>query len=295
MAGHATEVAPIIENGSAIRVPVLGQGSPVLVIDARPKVQWTEQELAEAVEAQQRKAGALVALVRSETEATWAEIRRELNEAAGGQASTRVMVMAHHALRAHQALEVQTLLADVAAGKSLDDLRADAHGQRNQSGLSVIATQALNQAYEAARAEAKQNQGSPTQQLMSRIGVGAARPNVTDVQGGSQVTHGSTETHPGSVPPGLEIASLSPLTPPGGDQFGSPASVVSLLCSGRPNCIWGVQVRTEGARSGLGALNAGDACPACHLGALLEVSAVEYDAVHRQSSFTVPAPSGETE
>lgn len=216
MPGHATEVAPIVDNGAAIRVPVLGQGAPVLVLDARPKVQWTEKELADAVEAQQRKAGALVALVRSETEAMWAEIRRELNEAAGGQASARVMVMAHHALRAHQALEVQTLLAEVAAGKSLDELKADVHGQRNQSGLSVIATQALNQAYEAARAEAKQNQGSPTQQLMSRLGVGAARPNVTPVQGRSAETHGSSGTQGGSVPPGLELGTLSPLRPPGG-------------------------------------------------------------------------------
>lgn len=222
MPGHATEVAPIVDNGAAIRVPVLGQGAPVLVLDARPKVQWTEQELADAVEAQQRKAGALVALVRSETEAMWAEIRRELNNAAGGQASARVMVMAHHALRAHQALEVQTLLAEVAAGKSLDELKADAHGQRNQSGLSVIATQALNQAYEAARAEAKQNQGSPTQQLMTRLGVGSAAPKVTPVQDGSVVTHGSGETQGGSVPPGLELGTLSPLATPGGDQLGSP-------------------------------------------------------------------------
>lgn len=201
MPGHATEVAPIVDDGASIRVPVLGQGSPVLVLDARPKVEWTELEIAEAVKAQQRKAGALVALVRSETEAMWAEIRRELNEVAGGQASARVMVMAHHALRAHQALEVQTMLAEVAAGKSLDDLRADAHGQRNQSGLSVIATQALNQAYEAARGEANTKAATPAQQLMARLGHGARGPSP------------SPDAPPGGVVVGASPAPSSPFFP----------------------------------------------------------------------------------
>lgn len=200
MPGYATEAAPIVADGASVLVSVPGQGKPVRLIDARPKLQWSEAEIEQAVEEQQKKAGALVALVRAETEAAWADIRRELNEAAGGTASRRVMVLAHHALRAHQALELQTLLAEVAAGRPEGSKGLDPNnGLRNQSGLSVIATQALNSAFEAARAEAKLNQGSPTEQLMTRLGVGGPRQNISEV--------------PGSSPfdPGGVVASGSPL------------------------------------------------------------------------------------
>lgn len=207
MAGHARLITPAIADGSAIMVPVQGQGSPVLVIDARPRLEWSEVEIQQAVETQQKKAGALVALVRSETESTWAEIRRELNEVAGGQASARVMVMAHHALRAHQALELQTMLAEVATGKSMDELKADMHGLRNQSGLSVIATQALNQAYEAARSEAGSRK-SPTEQLMARLGVGGAGPGQREVAPSPPVAYppACAQGAPGgTIPAPLEV------------------------------------------------------------------------------------------
>lgn len=207
MAGHARSIQPIVEAGAQVSVPVHGQGGPVLVIDARPKRDWTPEEVRQAVEEQQRKAGALVALVRSETEATWAEIRRELNELAGGQASARVMVLAHHALRAHQALELQTLLAEVAAGKHGEGQRADPNnGLRNQSGLSVIATQALNQAYEAAKAERVVGK-SPTAQLLERLGVGVAVP-----ESAGEVPGRSPVATPGAVDEGSPTAPLSPPT-----------------------------------------------------------------------------------
>ncbi len=219
MHASATSVAPIVADGAAIHVPVPGQGEALRLFDGRPKLHWTEAEVQQAVETQQKKAGALVALVRERIEATWSEIRRELNEAAGGTASARVMVLAHHAMRAHQALELQTLLAEVAAGEHGEGKRADPNnGLRNQSGLSVIATQALNQAYEAARSEAG-NRSSPTAQLMNRLGVGQGQPKVTDVQ---QVTvdPGSSLTH-GSVPPGLEVHQAYPSRGMGGSTFGS--------------------------------------------------------------------------
>lgn len=170
MQALATSVEPIVADGASIHIPVAGQGKALHLIDARPKLRWSEAEVQQAVETQQKKAGALVALVRSEIEATWAEIRRELNQLAGGQASTRVMVLAHHAMRAHQALELQTLLAEVAAGEHGEGKRADPNnGLRNQSGLSVIATQALNQAYEAARAEQGSNAASPVDGLRARL------------------------------------------------------------------------------------------------------------------------------
>lgn len=204
MPGHATEIAPIVDGGASIRVPVLGQGKPLQLLDARPRLQWSEAEIEQAVKEQQRKAGALVALVRSETEAAWADIRRELNEAAGGTASRRVMVMAHHALRAHQALELQTLLAEVAAGGHATKGQSAENGLRNQSGLSVIATQALNQAFDAARAEAKLNQGSPTEQLMTRLGVGKGQ-TLSPFEGGRGSTVGPSplEVAP-SIPTRLE-------------------------------------------------------------------------------------------
>lgn len=173
MPGHASAIEPIVESAS-VRVPATVSSPALQLIDGRPKMHWTEAEVEEAAKEQQRKAGPLVALVRDRIEATWSEIRRELNETAGGQASARVHVLAHHAMRAHQALELQTLLAEVDAGGNGRAKSDPNNGLRNQSGLSVIATQALNQAYEAARAEAKQNQGSPTQQLMTRLGVGVA-------------------------------------------------------------------------------------------------------------------------
>jgi hypothetical protein len=177
MPGHAAVIAPIVAEGAAIRVPVLGQGHPVSICDVRPKTQWTEAEVVQAIETQQKRAGALVALVRERTDATWAEVRRELNEVAGGQASARVMVLAHHAMRAHQALELQALMAEVASGEETKDA---VPGLRNTSGLSVIATQALNQAYEAARAERKT--ATPTQQLMTRLGHGAKGPGLAPDQ-----------------------------------------------------------------------------------------------------------------
>lgn len=194
MPGHA-HTSTVVLDDAHVHVAVPGrENRPIQIVAANPPRNWTPEEVQQAVESQQQKAGPLVALVRDRIEATWSEIRRELNEAAGGQASARVMVLAHHAMRAHQALELQSLLAEVDAGGNGRAKADPNNGLRNQSGLSVIATQALNQAYEAARAEAKQNQGSPTQQLMSRLGVPAPR----------------------------EVVPPSPVRPPGGDQVGSP-------------------------------------------------------------------------
>jgi hypothetical protein len=169
-----------------------------MLLDARPRVRWTESEISEALEKQQRRAGPLVALVLTRLESTWSEIRRELNEAAGGHASARVMVLAHHALRAQQALELTALLAEVAAGeRDAGEKKGDPlNALRNQSGLSVIATQALNQAYEAARAEHAANKGSATDQLMARLGHGvvAKPPTLSPDVGGGQSSSGTPST-----------------------------------------------------------------------------------------------------
>ena len=127
----------------------------------------------------------MVQRVRERTEASWQTVRAELNRLAGGAASGRVMILAHHALRAHQALELQTLAAGQAFG--VEDLLAEKH-MRNQAGLAVVASDALNKAYEAAREEGKAGQGSATDALEVRLGVTAsADPVPALAPGGSAV------------------------------------------------------------------------------------------------------------
>jgi hypothetical protein len=175
-------------------VQVLAPGQPALaVLDGRApgftpeQVEAAEKQLAE-------RSGPVVARVRGRTEESWQRIRAELNQVAGGQASARVAVLAHHALRAHQALELQALSAGLAFGTG-DEL-AEKH-MRNQAGLAIVASDALNKAYEVAREEAREQKGSPTEQLLTRIG---ARPGVSEVQPDS------------------------PIDPPGGSVLGPPSS-----------------------------------------------------------------------
>src|SRR5688572_14095679 len=123
--------------GSGGLVLVLTPGhTAISVLDGRTpgfsseQVEEAERKLAES-------SGPVVARVRGRTEESWARIRSELNTVAGGEASARVMVLAHHALRAHQALELQTLAAGKAFG--MGDELAEKH-MRNQAGLAVVAS-----------------------------------------------------------------------------------------------------------------------------------------------------------
>jgi hypothetical protein len=177
--------------GSGGLVLVLRPGeTAITVLDGRTpgftpeQVEEAERKLAEA-------SGPVVARVRGRTEESWGKVRAELNAVAGGEASARVMVLAHHALRAHQALELQALAAGKAFG--IGDELAEKH-MRNQAGLAVVASDALNAAYEAAREEGKTNKGSPTEQLLTRIG---ARPQEP-----------------------AEARPESPFSPPGGSVLG---------------------------------------------------------------------------
>lgn len=166
----------------------------IAVVDARV-VTFTDAEVAAAEERLNRRAGPVAARVRSELETTFQSIRAELNELAGGQASQRVMLLAHYAMTAAQALQLQTLLASAAFGEETDSAERQL---RNQAGLGVVATDLLNKAYEAARAEATKRT-SPTEQLMAKLGHGVAR---------------------------REVESRSPVQPPGGVAIGSPHAAV---------------------------------------------------------------------
>ena len=171
-------------------VQVLAPGQPALaVLDGRAPG-FTPEQVEEAEKQLAERSGPVVARVRGRTEESWQRIRAELNQVAGGQASARVAVLAHHALRAHQALELQALSAGLAFGTG-DEL-AEKH-MRNQAGLAIVASDALNKAYEVAREEAREQKGSPTEQLMTRLGVAEAR-------------------------------SEPPIGPPGGSVLGPPSS-----------------------------------------------------------------------
>jgi hypothetical protein len=133
-------------RASARTVSSIGTGGLVLVLkpgetaitvlDGRTPG-FTPEQVEEAERVLAERSGPVVARVRGRTGESWERVRRELNEAAGGQASARVAILAHHALRAHQALELQALSAGLAFGTG-DEL-AEKH-MRNQAGLAVVAS-----------------------------------------------------------------------------------------------------------------------------------------------------------
>lgn len=163
-----------------VRVP---QQPALAIVDARA-AQFTPEQVEQAEKRLAERAGPLVARVWERTEATWVEVRAELNQVAGGQASARVMAIAHNALRAAQALELQTLAAARAFGEETE--QNEKH-MRNQAGLAIVATDALNKAYEIAREEGKAAQGQgPVGQLMGKLGIPApASAPVQTPPGGS--------------------------------------------------------------------------------------------------------------
>lgn len=176
----AARTDPSPPDRSVVQVTVRG-GAALSVLDGRVP-RFSAAEVEEAALKLEERSGAVVQQVRARTEASWQEVRGELNRLAGGQASARVMVLAHHALRAHQALELQALAVGKAFGAE-DDL-AEKH-MRNQAGLAVVASDALNKAYEVAREEAKANAGSPTEQLLTRLGVASSDPVPPEGRGGT--------------------------------------------------------------------------------------------------------------
>lgn len=199
MPGRASARTDSKRNGGAT-VMMLAPGQPGLaVLDGRAPG-FTPEQVEEAEKQLAERSGAVVARVRGRTEESWGRIRGELNQVAGGQASARVMVLAHHALRAHQALELQALSAGLAFGTG-DEL-AEKH-MRNQAGLAIVASDALNKAYEAAQEEGRAQKGSPTEQLMTRLGVAGQSAD------------------PGGV---AEVQPEPPFTPRGGVAKGPPTT-----------------------------------------------------------------------
>lgn len=160
-------------NGAPALVAVLAPGQSALaVLDGRTPG-FTPEQVEEATKRLAEESGPVVALVRQRSEESWAKVRSELNQIAG-EASAKTMIHAHHALLAHEALVMQRLAAGKAYGTG-DDL-AEKH-MRNAAGLAVVASDALNKAYESAREDAKaREKGGPVAVLMNRIGAPDVRP-----------------------------------------------------------------------------------------------------------------------
>ncbi len=169
-----------------------------VILDARPPSHFTQREEDEALEKIAIDAGPATAGIVRRVADSFDAIRAELNEVAGGQASDRVMTLAHNAQRAQLAVELQTTVSVSAHGRYVangGDKGQTEKGLSKLVGICAFATDLLNKAYEAARSEAGSRQ-SPTAQLMSRLGVGQPAP---------------------------EVPAPSPLGPPGGATFKVPS------------------------------------------------------------------------
>lgn len=173
------------------------------LVDARPAPVLVH-ELAEregALLEHLRKAGPAVEAVATRVDAAFEVVRAELNERAGGQAATHVMLLAHNAQRAEFALELQSLVSQGAVGRHLERMsgegadKADASqaekGLRNLVGIAAFATDLLNKAYAAATEEGKAKRDTPVQSLMASLGIadapgpaGGGSAAVPDLTGG---------------------------------------------------------------------------------------------------------------
>lgn len=207
LASLVTETEALLTPGMAHATSAGGPGRGVTLLDVRPPTHFTQREEDEALEKLAIDAGPATAGIVRRVSDSFDAIRAELNEVAGGQASDRVMTLAHNAQRAQLAVELQTTVSVSAHGRYVangGDKGQTEKGLSKLVGICAFATDLLNKAYEAARSEAGLRQ-SPTAQLMTRLGVGQPAPEVPDP---------------------------SPLGPPGGVAFGSlPVSIPTVLPS----------------------------------------------------------------
>jgi len=221
-ASATARVSPQID-GSDVTLPVPG-AQTLQLVDGRPR-RYTEAEVQAAELEHAQRAGAQVERVRANVGKAFEAVRADLNAAAGGVASARVMVMAHHAQLAHQALVLQSLAAEKAFGGDKD--RQD-NSLRNAAGLAVVATDALNKAYEAAREEGKR--ANPVADLRRTIGLGRDDLGADDPGESVRVTRDLVDAG-GGVPGGSGVthaAALSPSIPPGEGVSGPPSPELPL-------------------------------------------------------------------
>jgi hypothetical protein len=174
---------------------------PVQLTSVSPKVQYSIEEHDTALAELSRKAGAATEGVVLRVNESFASFRAELNDLAGGQASSRVMLLSHNAQRAQLAVELQTSLSTVghgqfAAGADKDQkLESVSKGLRNLVGLCAFAADLLNKAHAAAVEEGKANKPSAHDQLLTALGV-AVPTHVPDAPPGGQ----AIGSPPASIP-----------------------------------------------------------------------------------------------
>lgn len=184
MSGQSAYAEPVTElDGGTLRVS--GQLAPLQLLSVAPKAHFSLAEHDAALEQLSKKAGPATEAIVSRVNASFESYRRELNEAAGGQASDRVMLLAHNAQRAQLAVELQTSVSTVGYGQLAEGVDHDkkqeqvSKGLRNLVGLCAFASDLLNKAHEAALQEGRDKAkaaGSPTQQLFATIGVAGPTP-----------------------------------------------------------------------------------------------------------------------
>lgn len=181
MAGPSSELVAVqaIVDGASVRVST--QSGPIRLLDARMPTSWSLEEVEEALEKHKKRSGPLVAYVAASVAAQWERIRGELNRIAGGQASDRVMALAHYAEQANYAVDLQRKRLEQMVGEEAKN--ADS-AVRDFTGLTAVAAARLNEAFDLAERESKK--GSATEQLFGRIGLAAekAPASVPGFEGG---------------------------------------------------------------------------------------------------------------
>jgi len=170
----------------------------------------------------ERSFGGIVAELAEQQENFAVPFRAELSALAGGELPVSVQVIAQLAVMAVTTVRKAELLSNAALGDwseaRLDALacetlheRAD-KSQRNMAGLAIVARDLLQSARAAAREAGESNRGSPTEQLLTRLGVGQAVASPSADQAAPL-----TQTAASSDP-------VPPFDPGGGSVVGPPPS-----------------------------------------------------------------------
>jgi hypothetical protein len=161
-----------------------------------------------------RRAGPATEGVVVRVNESFSAVRAELNVLAGGQASNRVMLLAHTAQRAQLAVELHSQVSAVEHGRfaSGDDkpkvTEALSKGLRNMVGMCAFAADLLNKAHAAAAEEGKARKGSATDQLFATLGV--AGTEVVDQSPDRTPGGGKTGSSPISIPSSPNPSSEEP-------------------------------------------------------------------------------------
>ena len=174
--GHATAIQDrtnLIDGAAVVSTP---QGA-LRVVDCRPPTVFSAAEHDAALADLARRAGPATEGVVVRVNESFSAVRAELNELAGGQASSRVMLLSHTAQRAQLAVELHAQVSAVEHGRfasgedKTKQLEALSKGLRNMVGMCAFAADLLNKAHAAATEEGKAKRPNAHEQLLTTLGV----------------------------------------------------------------------------------------------------------------------------